>query len=219
MDKNSLDKRYISLTIILLILGGGLLLLPTFKIHDGIKPSELLSKLSSPERYITSDNLANKLISNDPSFILIDVRKLTEYEQYSLPGAIHIPLKKLFDDASENYLNQDQYDVILFSNDHFNADQAWALCKRMDYSNLFVLKGGINSWYQTIINPKIPSEQQPQIDFDRYSFRKAASMYFGVGYDEPLNTSFVTKKKRNQKPLKKVITIKKKKKYESEGGC
>ncbi|PCI36082.1 MAG: hypothetical protein COB60_00860 [Flavobacteriaceae bacterium] len=219
MDKNSLDKRYVFLTIILLILGSGLLVLPKFKVHEGIKPSMLLQKISSPERYITSDDLANRIISNDPSFLLIDVRPTSDYEKYSLPNAIHIPLEKLFDDASENYLNQDQYNVILYSNDHYSADQAWTLCQRMDYSNLYVLKGGMNEWYHTIINPKKPTEQMPQIAFDTYSFRKAASMYFGVGYDEPTYAAPSKKKVVVKKPLKKIVPIKKKKKYESEGGC
>ncbi len=54
----------------------------------------------------------------------------------------------------------------------------------------------------------------PKEAFELYSFRKAAGMYFGVGVPEP-----ETKKEIVKKPVKKVITIKKKKKRTPEGGC
>ena len=113
------------------------------------------------------------------------------------------------------YLDQGQYNVVLFSNDNFYADQAWILCNRLDYKNLHVLEGGVNKWYNTIINPLKPTENMPTEAFELYTFRKAASMYFGVAYPEQFK---VVAKKVTPKP-KKVITVKKKKKAPAEGGC
>lgn len=217
MFKNMLDKRYVFLTIVLLILGSGLLFLPKIKVNEGIDPADLLININSSERYISTDQLAEKIISNDPSFILIDLRDETSYNNYHILNAIHIPFEKLLDQTSINYLNQDQYDIILYSNDHYIADQAWMLCNRRNYKNLYVLDGGLNAWYSNILNPKKPSENMALLAFKKYNFRKAASMYFGVGYDEPIYTQ---KKVRPKKATpKKIIPIKKKKKYESEGGC
>ena len=210
-----LSFRYIILATVFIILAGGLVLLPKFEKHEGIKPEQLLSNAISSERYISSDEIAHKIINQDPSFLLIDVRDEESYEKYSLPNSINIPLENLLTDDSESLLNQDQFDVILFSNDNFYADQAWLLCDRLDYKNLRVLEGGINTWYTTIINPTIPKENQPASDFELYSFRKAASMYFGVVYPEPIIIEPVKKKA----PPKKVITVKKKKKMPVEGGC
>ena len=213
-----LDKRYTLLAIVLLILGSGLLFLPKSKINEGISPAQLLANIHSTERYISSDILAEKIISNDPSFILVDLRDEASYKNYTLPNAIHIPFKELWKEENLNYLNQDQYDVVLFSNDHLIADQAWILCNRRNYANLYVLEGGINYWYHTILNPKKPTENMPLTAFNTYDFRKGASMYFGVGYPEPV---FKEAKKAmiKRKVPKKIIPIKKKKKYESEGGC
>ena len=210
-----LSFRYIILATIFIILAGGLVLLPKFEKHEGIKPEQLLSNAISSERYISSDEIAHKIINQDPSFLLIDVRDEESYEKYSLPNSINIPLENLLTDDSESLLNQDQFDVILFSNDNFYADQAWLLCDRLDYKNLRVLEGGINTWYTTIINPTIPKENQPASDFELYSFRKAASMYLGVVYPEPIIIEPIKKKA----PPKKVITVKKKKKMPVEGGC
>ncbi len=209
-----LAYRYMALAGILVILAGGLVLLPKYEKHEGVKPELLLSNVISPERYITTDYLADKLISQDPSYLLIDVRDEESYNTYTLQNAISIPLAKLLDEDSEMYLNQDQFNIVLFSNDNFYADQAWILCNRLDYKNLHVLKGGINEWYNTIINPIKPTEDMPATAFELFTFRKAASMYFGVAYPEQFKAAKVKKV-----IPKKVITVKKKKKAPAEGGC
>ncbi|MFO7672398.1 MAG: rhodanese-like domain-containing protein [Lutibacter sp.] len=209
--------RYKILAAILILLAGGLVLLPKYQKHEGIKPEELLSNTISSERYMTTDRLAHILINQDPSFILIDVRDEKSFASYTLPNAINIPLVKLLDEDSKNYLNQNQFDVVLFSNDHFYADQAWILCNRLGYKNMRVLKGGINEWYATIINPLKPADNMPATDFDLYATRKAASMFFGVVYPEQVKVE-APKIVKKVAP-KKVITIEKKKKAPAEGGC
>jgi rhodanese-related sulfurtransferase len=208
--------RYQILAAILILLAGGLVLLPKYQKHEGIKPEELLSNTISPERYMTTDRLAHIIINQDPSFILIDVRDEKSFESYSLPNAINIPLKNLLNEENIGYLNQNQFDVVLFSNDHFYADQAWILCNRLGYKNMRVLKGGINEWYATIINPLKPADNMPVTDFELYATRKAASMFFGVVYPEQFKVE--APKIVNEAP-KKVITLEKKKKAPAEGGC
>ncbi len=132
-----------------------------------------------------------------------------------MPNAIHISLENLLDENSSSYLNQDQFDVILFSNDNYYADQAWLICNRLGYNNIRVLKGGINRCFHTIINPKKPLENEPGIASEEYSFRKAASMYFGVAYPDEYKAKPIVK----IVPKKKVIPKKKKKKMPVEGGC
>ena len=209
-----LSFRYKILALIFVVLAGGLVLLPKYEKHEGVSPEKLLSNAISPERYISTDELAHKIINQDPSYLLIDVRDEVSFDEYTLPYAINIPLEKLFDEDSEAYLNQDEFDVILFSNDNFQANQAWLLCNRLEYKNLRVLDGGMNTWFNTIINPSKPKENMPAEAFELYTFRKAASMYFGVAYPEQVKVTQVKKV-----IPKKVIAVKKKKKLPTEGGC
>jgi rhodanese-related sulfurtransferase len=208
--------RYKILAVVFIALAGGLVLLPKHEKQEGIKPQALLSNVISPERYISTDILADKLISQDPSYLLIDVRDKDSHANYTLPDAINIPLSKLLDEESEIYLNQDAYNIVFFSNDNFHANQAWILCTRLGYKNLHVLEGGLNQWYNTIINPPKPTEDMPATAFELYTFRKAASMYFGVAYPEAIKIKKPTVKKVIPK---KVIPVKKKKKIPVEGGC
>lgn len=210
--------RYMILACILVLLAGGLVLLPKYQKHEGIKPQELLSRVISPERYISTDEVASIIINQDPSYLLIDVRDEESFKKYSLPNAVNIPLNKLLSEDFEAYLDQDSYDVVLFSNDNFYADEAWIICNRLDYQNLRVLKGGLNEWYNTIINPAKPSENMAAIDFELYSTRKAASMYFGVVYPEQVKKA-PTPVVKKAAPKKVVVPVKKKKKMPTEGGC
>lgn len=211
-----LSYRYIFLGSILLLLAGGLVLLPKVPKQQGITAEHLLNNVINPERYISTDQVAQKIIGQDPSFILVDVRNAEDYNTYALPNALHIPIENLLDEEHEAYLNQAQYDVIFYSNDNLHADQAWLLTNRLGYKNLRVLEGGMNKWYATIINPAVPGEEMAAEDFELYSRRKAASMFFGVVYPD----QFAAEEPVIEKPVpKKIITVRKKKKKPVEGGC
>ncbi len=212
--KRLLVRRYQILAAILFVLAAGLVLLPKYKKNEGVKPELFVKNAISSERYINTDLLADRLVNQDPIVLLVDTRSEKEFNDYALPNAINIPLKKFLDEDFDGFINQDIYDVILYSNDNFYADQAWMIGNRLGYTNLYVLKGGLNEWFNTIIDPKLPDETMPKEAFELYSFRKAAGMYFGVGVSEP-----EAKKETIKKPTKKVITIKKKKKSVPEGGC
>ncbi|HKJ06562.1 MAG TPA: rhodanese-like domain-containing protein [Flavobacteriaceae bacterium] len=210
--------RYLFLALLLLIVASGLLLLPKNNKQQGITPEALLANAISPERYMSSDKLAHIYVNQDPSYVVVDVREKEEFTTYSLPNSINIPLPTLLSDDGMAYLDQNQYDIVFVSNDDFKANQAWILANRYGFKNMHVLKGGLQSWFTTIINPAKPTEQMPAEAFETYSFRKAASMYFGVAYPEEVK---IIKKPTVKKaaPKKVVVPKKKKKKMPIEGGC
>lgn len=211
--KRFLTRRYQILGTILFILAAGLVLLPKYKKNEGVNPEVFITKLISSERYISTDRLADRLVNQDPTVLLIDTRSEAEFKSFALPGAINIPLKDILNEDKSAYLDQDVYDVILYSSTNFYADQAWILTNRLGYKNIYVLKGGLNEWFNTIISPKYPDETMPEEALKLYSFRKAAAMFFGVGItNEKVETS-------TSAPVKKVINVRKKKKKKTEGGC
>lgn len=219
MIKRKLAKvlalQYTILASILILLAAGLVLLPKYEKHEGLPPEELLANALSPERYVTTDELASKIVNQDPSLLLIDLRDEQSFRNYSLPNAIHIPLGKLLDDDSKLYLDQDALSIVFYSDDNFYSDMAWTLCNRLGYKNLHVLRGGVNEWFRTIINPPLPAENMPATAFEVYSSRKAASMYFGVAYPEEVSV----KKAPVRPEPKQVVPVTKKKKKLPEGGC
>lgn len=220
MDNNKRSKFiafiYAMLALLLIVIAGAFFILPEYIQKEDISSENFLLEAVSVERYVSTDIIADKIINQDPSFKLVDVRDEKSYKEYALPKAVNIPLSHISSEDGKELLDQDKYDIVFYSNDNFHADQAWLLGRRLGYKNLFVMKGGVNEWYETIINPNMPNEEMQDKDFVTYSTRKAASMYFGVVYPD---LQQYEKPKVVKTQPKKVVTVKKKKKKKPEGGC
>lgn len=205
-----MSNAYKLILVLLLILAFGLLLLPESNHSEEVNPDQLFKKITSTSRFLSPDHVAEKLINEDPSIFLIDVRSGDQYADYSLPGAFNIPLDEMALPDWEDYFSQDGVDVVLFSNSDLHADQAWILASRLGYKNLYVLKGGLNQWFKDIMQPTLPPETASTEEFDLYSFRKAAYQHFGGGAAIEVGSN---------QSQEQVTVIKRKKKAVAEGGC
>ena len=143
--------------------------------------SQLLEEVKGRQQFFSPDELAGKLIDKDPSIQLIDVRDPAEFEKYSLPGAINIPLIDLLNDKWKETLDQDVKMNIFYSNGNIEANQAWMITRQLGYNNLFVLEGGLNYWVETILNPQKPASTSPNEEMAKYDFRQAAGAALGGG--------------------------------------
>lgn len=142
---------------------------------------ELLQEANEGQQFITPDQVAHLVVSEDPSILLIDVRNADDYEYFHLPGAINIPLSDILSDDWEPYLNQDVRTNIFYSNGVTKSNEAWMITRQLGYRNCMVLNGGLNAWAETIQNPDAPPVTHPDDEFARYDFRKGASKVFGGG--------------------------------------
>ena len=213
-----MQKRYIFLAILFAAIASGLLFLPDQVQKTQIPAEAFLNAIHSNNRFLSSDEIAKRIIEGDPIVFLVDVRTAEEYEQYSLPGSVNIPIQNLLMDDWAGYVDQDIVDVIFYSNDDILAEEAWALCRQLGYKNLYVLDGGLNTWFETIMQPQKPDELAASEEFDLYSFRTGASIYFGSGAI-PIAVEYTPEKKKAAPVKKKTIPVKKKVKVEAEGGC
>jgi rhodanese-related sulfurtransferase len=142
---------------------------------------ELLSEANTRTQYITPDVVADMIIKKDPALRLIDVRSQDEFEKFSLPGAINIPAADLLSDKYSDILNQDIRMNIFFSNGTVAANEAWMITRQLGYTNNFVLEGGLNFWFENILNPQKPASTSPDEEFAKYDFHKSAGMALGGG--------------------------------------
>ena len=204
-----MNKTYIILASVLILLGIGLIFLESNPNIKEVSPEKLLSELNENTRYISTDDLARRIIEGDPSVQLIDVRPKAEAEKFMLQGAINIPLADLLKEESLAIFDQDGKDFIFYSNNDILANQAWTVTRRLGLNNLHVLKGGLNCWAETILQPKIPAPTEPQDAFDLYQARLGASQFF-TGASLEVKSS---------QPLEKVNLTRKAKTKKVEGGC
>jgi len=172
---------------------------------------ELLDEVNTRNQYVTSDAVADMIIKKDPSLLLIDVRSQDEFEKFSLPGAINIPLNDLLSDKYTDILNQEVKMNIFYSNGTLNANEAWLITRQLGYNNNFVLEGGLNYWFDTILNPQKPPSTSPDEEFAKYDFRKSAGMALGGGSVQAAKPEASS----SGKPAIKAVAKKKK----AAGGC
>jgi rhodanese-related sulfurtransferase len=203
-----MNRNYIFLTALMLLLAVGTVFLSKSDKQKQIEPDKLLWEIIQPTRYVSTDEVAKMLIQKDPSIELIDVRTPKEFDSFSLPNAINLPLDSIASESSLEYFGIPGMHVIFFSNDAIQADQAWVMAKRLGFDATYVMKGGLNRWIETIIQPKEPAEGEARTAFELYQFRKGAQLYFTGAKVE--TTTKVKKEK---------VIIRRKKKAVASGGC
>jgi len=142
---------------------------------------ELLSEVNTRTQFVSSDAVADMIVKKDPLLRLIDVRSQDEFEKFSLPGAINIPATDLLSDQYTDILNQDVKMNVFYSNGTLAANEVWMITRQLGYNNNFVLEGGLNYWFDTILNPQMPASTSPDEDFAKYDFRKSAGLALGGG--------------------------------------
>ncbi|MBK7134574.1 MAG: rhodanese-like domain-containing protein [Bacteroidales bacterium] len=173
---------------------------------------ELLSEVNTRTQYVTPDAVADMIVKKDPSLRLIDVRSQDEYEKYSLPGAINIPVTDLLSDQYTDILDQDVKMNIFYSNGTLTANEAWMITRQLGYNNNFVLEGGLNYWFDAIMNPQKPASTSSDEEFAKYDFRKSAGQALGGG---GVVQSAQDQNTASAKPVVKSAPKKKK----AAGGC
>ncbi len=178
-----------------------------------LTPDQMLVEIRTGTQFISPDEVADKIIQKDPSIQLIDVRNPREFDMYSLPGAINIPLENILSEENADLLNQGTKMNIFYSNGSTEANEAWLLTRQLDYQNNYVLEGGLNYWMETIMSPTKPGNAVSNDEIARYDFRKAASSALGGGSA----TSISPVTAPSTSGAKKVVPVKKKKK--AAGGC
>ena len=104
-----------------------------------LSANQILDELKSGTQYVEPDNIAQMIVEKDPTLQLIDVRPQSEFEKFSLPGAINIPIDNLLSPDFQDVLNQETMTNILYANGSTRANEAWMLLRQLGYHNNYVL--------------------------------------------------------------------------------
>jgi sulfur-carrier protein adenylyltransferase/sulfurtransferase len=173
---------------------------------------ELLAEVKTRTQYVTPETVADMIVKKDPTLRLIDVRSQDEYEKFSLPGALNIPISDLLSDKYTDILNQDVKMNVFYSNGSLTANEAWMVTRQLGYKNNFVLEGGLNYWFDAILNPQKPPSTSSDEEFAKYDFRKSAGLALGGG-------GIVQSNQNVSAPAPKPAVTGVAKKKKASGGC
>ena len=153
-------KIRIQITVLLVGLGILLAFMPnpsskTFK----LKPVELLEKSGSEEIYFSVDEVARFVNTEDSTVQLIDLRSSAEFRKCNIPGAVNIPFEDLLNPVWSVYFKQKNMRTIFYGNGDQNANVAWTIATGLGAENCFVMKGGLNEWFKTVMLTKFEGDK------------------------------------------------------------
>jgi 3-mercaptopyruvate sulfurtransferase SseA len=168
-----------------------------------LKPSGILNKSLDAQYTISVDKVARYLIDEDSTVLIIDLRSPAEFRNFNIPGSINIPYKDLLNKDFEGYLDQKKVKNIFYSIGDIIDTQAWILCTGMGYLNNYVMQGGLNEWYKTIMNTNFSGDRitarENAIFETRYKARKIFTEINSL--PDSLKVKFIQTKKKNEKKL------------------
>jgi rhodanese-related sulfurtransferase len=107
-------------------------------------PAEVLARIHDPKL----------------SVVLLDVRSISDYNQFHILDAEHLPMANVPERASELRLMPANTIFVLMSNDELAATEAWRLLVAESVPNVYILEGGINNWITTFADTEFVTESQ-----------------------------------------------------------
>ena len=207
-----MERKYTILATLLIVLALGLVILPKKNEFKETDPKVLLSAVVEKSRYLNVDQVTHRIIENDPTLLLIDLRPADQYKTFSLPGSLNIVPDSLISQTNMELFSQPGKDKVLYGNADIISEKGWLLCSRYKMNRIYIMKGGMNEWFNTIVKEKPITGTPSTSDLDLISIRKAARQFL-IGADETGNNTAVA-------PVKeKVQVIRKAPKAASGGGC
>jgi rhodanese-related sulfurtransferase len=169
----------VKFSVVLLLLGLILAFLPSAgKVSLTTKPEKLLAELLNESNSFTVDQVARFVTSEDSSVLLIDLRKPEEFRTVSIPGSLNIPYDQFLDKDPSVLISGGKSKVIFFSNGDLDSGYALAIARGMNLNNTYVMKGGLNEWFATVMNSNFAGERISARENALYETRTKAKRMF-----------------------------------------
>jgi len=157
-NNNTMTIRH-KYSIVLLFLGAILAILSLSGTRSfTVKPEILLPEILDQQTIFTVDQVAKFIISEEKQVQIIDLRSPEEFMLMNIPGSVNVPYDMLIDDDPDKYIIRGSRNII-YSNGDLNANYAMVILKGLNYNDVYVMKGGMNEWFKTIMNSSFSGER------------------------------------------------------------
>lgn len=172
-----------------------------------LTPSEMAEELYMV--YQVTPEEVMEYMYDTTAAILIDIRSIYDYEKAHLENAYNIPVPNLLDEAYKQQFDSwlaDTTLVILYGKDEMEANSPWMLLYELGYTNVRTLMGGM-SYIDKLYEDTLEEGETFNVEDPRYDF----AGIIAAGSVNNQNSA-------DQVPKRKV-TVRKKEKKATEGGC
>lgn len=168
-----------------------------------VKSNLLLSRSASEDIYYSVDQAARMMNNEDSTVQIIDLRSTAQFKECNIPGSINIPYPDLLNPIWEGTFSQRRIKKIFYGNDDQTSTYAWTILTGLGYQNNFILKGGLNEWFKTILYSKFNgikiSPVENALFENRYNARKTFTQINSL--PDSLKTKFFSSKRLKQSKL------------------
>jgi len=124
-----------------------------------VTPAYLAAWASTDTSVVTVDAVVRFLLEETPGILLVDVREEGAFTENSLPGAIRIPMGKIGAPEFRDLLNGRTGKRIFYSNGDDASTAALTLAAGLGYRNCYRMAGGMNAWFETVMNASFSGER------------------------------------------------------------
>lgn len=142
-------------------------------------PTAVISQTQGKQDHMDALDLAKAIIEGKKDFVVVDLRQPWEFDDYHIPGAVHIPLDQILGDRAKSLMPKDKT-VVLYSSGGAHAAQAWVLLAQRGYTAKSLLDG-MQGWWREVMTPSSLTVSDESKDATEYKARKSVRDYFMGG--------------------------------------
>jgi len=110
----------------------------------------LLASIEAAEDHVEPEDLADRLMRNEPGLVVVDVRTPAEYAAFHILGAVHAPLPDL---PAALAPQKNSGTIVLYSNGMTHPAQARDVLARMGFNNVYHLTDGLQGFVERCLKP------------------------------------------------------------------
>jgi rhodanese-related sulfurtransferase len=195
------SSKHIAAGTLLVVLGLVLVFLPDYKTRIQHTVADPAYATSHPVKTMTADELAFRIVDQDPQLRIVDVRSPIAYASVALPASVNVSPSDLFNRSLAPVASRRLKKVILGDNED-DERQAYGVLEQLGYENLAVLAGSFSSFKRTFLEDTPFAPTGSRYDEDVRAFREQARAKI---------PALIQAQKSAQKPSKQERKIK--------GGC
>jgi rhodanese-related sulfurtransferase len=141
--------------------------------RPAVDAAQLASDIVAERDHVTAPELAARIMRQDPSLRLLDLRPRADYDALHIPTADPVTL----DELARAALPRDA-SLVLYSEGGVHSAQAWVLLRLRGYRDVRFLREGIYEWLARVLEPRLASDATAA---ERADFARAEeqSRFFG----------------------------------------
>ena len=189
-------RTVITMIIFVAIIIAGLLTLTNPRLKYALTPEETISLVVEDNNSVSPEKLDNILTGSTVKVEVIDIRNNYAFARGHIPGAKNIsPLELLENDNIEwlKDLQENGVVVVIYGEDHMQANGPWMVFRQLGFDNVSVLLGGYK-YYKAYKNNTAKPYTPDKAEFDYAEVAKAASV--GAVSDKPAKKATIVRRKK-----------------------